>query len=146
MDGACRNPCLENKACGANAQCRVIERKPHCSCPPGFIGNALVECKRGGNEECLKNPCGENTKCRDVEGGYECSCLPGCVGEAHRGCVCDGHLVNLCKKKLCGIGAQCKIVNGKEAQCFCPSETPAGDPTIECEFCFRKYFSYLSGV
>src|SRR5699024_8069990 len=76
-DGACKNPCRENRACGVNAQCRVIERKPHCSCPPGFIGNALVECKKGGNEECLKNPCGANTKCRDVDGKYECSCAPG---------------------------------------------------------------------
>lgn len=132
-DGACKNPCLEQAACGINAQCRVIDRNAQCSCPPGYIGNALIECKQIGQEECLKNPCGENTKCRDIIGGYECSCLPGCVGDPQRGCVCDGQLVNLCKGKLCGVNADCRVVNGKTAQCYCPSQYPKGDPTIECK-------------
>ena len=46
-DGACRIPCLEPGVCGVNAQCRVINRRPQCSCPPGYVGNAHVECKQG---------------------------------------------------------------------------------------------------
>lgn len=132
VDGACRNPCLEHKACGLNAQCRVVERKPHCTCPPGYIGNGLIECKQGGNEDCLKNPCGDNTKCRNIPEGFECSCLPGCIGDATKGCTCEDPLINLCKTKLCGAGAQCRVVNGNKAQCYCPPERSAGDPTIEC--------------
>lgn len=46
-DGACRNPCLEAGVCGTNAQCKVIGRRPQCSCSPGYQGNPLVECKQG---------------------------------------------------------------------------------------------------
>ncbi|CAH1986493.1 unnamed protein product [Acanthoscelides obtectus] len=132
LDKVCRNPCLEHNACGANAQCRVVDRKPLCSCPPGYIGNAQVECKQTKNEECLKNPCGSNAKCKDIPGGYECSCPQNCIGDPYRGCECEQELVNLCKNKLCGVGAKCRVVNRKEAQCYCPAEKPVGDPTIEC--------------
>lgn len=135
-EGVCKNPCLEPGACGTNAQCKIVNKNAQCSCPPNFIGNALIECKPKGSEECLRNPCGENSKCKDLPGGFECSCLPGCVGDAYRGCVCDRHLVDLCKNKLCGVRAQCKVVNGKSAQCFCPAEFPSGDPTIECKYFF----------
>lgn len=46
-DRACRNPCLESSACGANAQCRVVNRLKQCSCPLGLIGNPEVECRQG---------------------------------------------------------------------------------------------------
>lgn len=132
-EGACKNPCLEQNACGVNAQCRVVDRKAQCSCTPGYIGNAEIECRQAKGEECAKNPCGENTSCKDVSGGYECICLPGCTGDALRGCVCEDHLVDLCRNKLCGTNAQCRVVNGKNAQCYCPPEFPIGDPTIECK-------------
>lgn len=125
---------LFSGACGLNAQCKVMDRKAQCSCPPGYIGNALIECRQSSGEECLRNPCGENTKCKDLPGGFECSCQPGCVGDAYRGCVCDAKLVNLCKNKLCGVRAQCRVTDGKSAQCFCPAEYPSGDPTIECKY------------
>lgn len=144
INGSCKNPCLDAGVCGLNAQCKVVEREAQCSCPPNYIGNALVECKPKGNEECLKNPCGKNTKCRDLEAGFECTCLPGCIGDPYRGCDCEGHLVNLCKNKLCGVKAQCKVVNAKIAQCFCPAEYPSGDPTIECKYkiiMFRRCIS-----
>lgn len=139
-DGACRNPCLEHGACGLNAQCRVLERKPLCSCPPGYIGNAQVECKQTGNEECLKNPCGINARCRDIPGGYECSCDQGCIGDAYRGCICEEESFKLCRDKLCGIGAQCKVVGEKETQCYCPTDKPIGDPTIECKYYLIFYY------
>jgi len=46
-DKVCRNPCLEAGACGNKAQCRVIHRHAQCSCPPGYYGNPLFECKQG---------------------------------------------------------------------------------------------------
>ena len=46
-DGLCRNPCLQDKPCGTNAQCKAIDRRAQCSCPPGFHGNPLVSCKQG---------------------------------------------------------------------------------------------------
>lgn len=132
-DGACKNPCLEQNACGVNSQCRVVNREAQCSCPPGYIGNALIECKQKGEEPCLKNPCGENTKCRDISTGFECSCAPGCIGDPYEGCQCNEPLINLCKDKLCGVNADCRVMNGKIPQCYCPNEYPIGDPTIECK-------------
>lgn len=143
-DGSCRNPCLEPGACGINAQCRVLDKQALCSCPPGYIGNAQFECKQSKNEECLKNPCGSNAKCKDIPGGYECSCAPGCTGDAYRGCICEAETENLCKNKLCGTGAICKVVNGKEAQCYCPNGL-SGDPTIECEF-ISIFIEYIKGT
>lgn len=46
-DKVCRNPCLEQGACGSNAQCRVINKMAHCTCPLGYYGNAQLECKPG---------------------------------------------------------------------------------------------------
>lgn len=38
--GMCRDPCR----CGPNADCRVKDHKPVCSCLPGFDGNPELEC------------------------------------------------------------------------------------------------------
>lgn len=38
----CRNPCPGS--CGLNAECRVINHNPSCSCISGFTGNALRIC------------------------------------------------------------------------------------------------------
>lgn len=132
--GACRNPCLEQGACGGNAQCRVINRKAQCSCPPDYIGNPRVECKISRSDECVRNPCGENSRCRDIPGGFECSCAPGCIGDPYRGCVCEGQLSNLCRNKQCGVNAGCRVVNNKDAQCYCPPKYPVGDPLVDCEY------------
>lgn len=45
--GVCTNPCLQHNVCGFNAQCRVINRKAQCSCPPGHVGNPKINCKKG---------------------------------------------------------------------------------------------------
>lgn len=40
----CVNPCSLD-ACAQNAICEVINHVPMCRCPPGFEGNALVQCQ-----------------------------------------------------------------------------------------------------
>jgi len=47
LENQCVNPCLVNGACGINAMCRVVLHKPQCLCPPGYYGNAQVQCKIG---------------------------------------------------------------------------------------------------
>lgn len=51
FSGTCRNPCTETKPCAANAACTVVDTLPlrtmACSCLPGFVGDADVECKPG---------------------------------------------------------------------------------------------------
>lgn len=134
--GSCRNPCLQNGACGINAQCRVSNRRAQCSCPPGYIGNPLVDCSPsapGTDGPCLSNPCGGNTRCRNVPGGFECSCAPGCVGDPRNGCVCGEHHVNICAGQACGVNAACRVINHNEPECYCPPENPSGDPYRECK-------------
>lgn len=135
--GKCRNPCLEYGACGSNAQCRVVNHKPQCSCPPDFFGNPLTECQplKGG---CASNPCGINSRCSEVPGSYECSCMEGCIGDAQKGCVCEDHLVNACHDQPCGLNAACRVLQHNEAQCYCPDEFPNGDPYVHCKILNRN--------
>ena len=43
----CINPCLLKGVCGENAQCRVVNRKAQCTCPPGHFGHPKVKCSKG---------------------------------------------------------------------------------------------------
>lgn len=129
----CKNPCLEQGVCGANAQCKIVDRHAQCLCVPGYVGNPLVECKQETGGACLRNPCGENARCRDMsDGAFECSCPPNCIGDAMKNCICESRLINLCKEKHCGVNAACRILNQK-AECYCPDNFPSGDPFIECK-------------
>jgi hypothetical protein len=52
MEKRCQNnrcvlPCLEAGACGVNAVCRSVNHKAQCLCPPGYFGNAQIDCKQG---------------------------------------------------------------------------------------------------
>jgi hypothetical protein len=40
----CTDPCPGT--CGQNANCRVTNHNPHCSCKPGFTGDPVVYCNR----------------------------------------------------------------------------------------------------
>lgn len=40
----CRDPCPG--ACGTNADCRVINHSPVCTCSPGYTGEPFVRCNR----------------------------------------------------------------------------------------------------
>lgn len=39
----CIDPCIGT--CGKNAECRIFNHIPMCSCLPGFVGNAFVACQ-----------------------------------------------------------------------------------------------------
>lgn len=38
----CIDPCID--ICGQNAECRVIQHNPICSCKKGFIGDPFIRC------------------------------------------------------------------------------------------------------
>ena len=50
----CRDLCYEREPCGENAICTVLETEPRrtmsCSCPPGYHGDAKIECRKS---ECF---------------------------------------------------------------------------------------------
>ena len=46
----CRDLCYEREPCGDNSICTVLETMPKrtmsCSCPPGYHGDAKIECRK----------------------------------------------------------------------------------------------------
>lgn len=47
-ENICVNPCLKPKAaCALNARCSVANHTVQCTCPPGQLGDAHVDCRRG---------------------------------------------------------------------------------------------------
>jgi hypothetical protein len=43
-DFMCRDPCTYSIRCGNSAMCRIVENRPQCYCPSGFIGDPDKEC------------------------------------------------------------------------------------------------------
>ena len=44
-DTRCINPCADENPCGRYASCRVINHRPECTCPDGFIGDPTTSCE-----------------------------------------------------------------------------------------------------
>ena len=143
-DMACRNlhcydPCPG--VCGRNAVCEVRRHSPICSCLPGYVGNALVECKRPPPVEpvvvdpCNPNPCGVNAIARRVGDYCQCTCPPGLQGDPYGECRPECTIDSDCRSTLaciaqkckdpcvydnqCGINAICEVRNHR-ANCICP--------------------------
>ncbi|KPJ11537.1 hypothetical protein RR48_08279 [Papilio machaon] len=100
----------EPNPCGANAKCtpghdRTGAERPVCTCPTGYIGNALVSCERG---ECeLDSQCADHLACV----GYQC--VDPCLGNTQ-----------------CGSGAVC-VGRRHIAVCTCPNGH-RGDALVNC--------------
>ncbi|ENN73328.1 hypothetical protein YQE_10090, partial [Dendroctonus ponderosae] len=113
--GLCKNPCIETKPCGKNAECIVVDSLPlrtmSCMCLPGYIGDADVDCKRA--------PTLDEPGCRSQQ---DCPQSDSCI---NRQCV------NACVVgNPCAPTAECSA-NHHKATCTCP--TPLiGDPFIRC--------------
>ncbi|KAF0298053.1 Neurogenic locus notch 1 [Amphibalanus amphitrite] len=91
----CRDPCPG--MCGLNADCRVINHVPMCSCPVGYTGNGFSSCYPVPStskpaapplvrDPCYPNPCGTYATCRAVNGVGVCACPPDYLGDPTVGC------------------------------------------------------------
>jgi hypothetical protein len=100
FNSVCRDPCN----CGTNADCRVAEHRPICTCKVGFEGNPEIQCTRVG---CLSDD--------------ECSGKDACLNQ---------HCVPVCKATSCGDGAICYGVSHKPI-CECPPGFQ-GNPKVAC--------------
>jgi hypothetical protein len=58
FSGECRNPCIETKPCGTNAECIVVDTLPlrtmSCQCLPNFVGDADIQCVKGKRLNSLR--------------------------------------------------------------------------------------------
>lgn len=41
----CINPCAERNPCATTADCQVVNHEPVCTCPDGYIGSPLTDCR-----------------------------------------------------------------------------------------------------
>ncbi|MPC81332.1 Adhesion G protein-coupled receptor L4 [Portunus trituberculatus] len=131
--------------CGVNADCRVKDHQPVCSCPDGYVGDALSHCRRFHSDElCNPSPCGAHTNCKVRNERPVCSCITNYIGNPLTGCrpecvsdsecphnmACRNNIcVNPCRD-ACGENAYCDVRN-QRAVCRCP-ENYLGDPNSRC--------------
>ncbi|KAJ8890121.1 hypothetical protein PR048_009628 [Dryococelus australis] len=111
-NGWCINPC--EGACGPNALCSVVNRKPVCSCPQRFIPGPT-----GAASGCLRavSQCSSDTDCKgDVCHGSQCKVVCRNVDDCLQGerCVqgmcqlpCGGH--PQCAEGQACISSYCQI-------------------------------------
>jgi hypothetical protein len=51
----CINPCAYHDPCAPTAHCQVINHKPVCSCPDGYIGSPTTSCTLRKEKLCTIN-------------------------------------------------------------------------------------------
>lgn len=144
----CQDPCPGS--CGVNANCRVEQHHPVCTCNPGLIGNPVIRCFPQPQvpalvNPCLPSPCGINTICQIVNSRAVCSCLPDFKGDPQFGChpecvlntdcpddkAClNRHCINPCDGNICGLNALCRTTD-HAATCSCP-DGYIGDALYQC--------------
>ena len=92
--GQCSNLCDQNRACGLNAICDMVNHGKECTCPAGFTGTAKSECYR------LPTYCQSEADCQS---GFMCKsggCVPQCRG--HEECAQNEKCIEgSCTREFC---------------------------------------------
>ena len=108
FDKACSNQkCIDPcpGTCGSNADCRVVNHSPLCSCRPGYTGDAFTR--------CLPIPSERNTIVNIIRMSINLPLLlapaPVIVKDMYR---------DPCVPSPCGSNAQCRVLN-QQASCSC---------------------------
>lgn len=114
--------------CAKNAVClwdNVLGIQ-YCSCPEGFVGDGLTNCKSVPPPCNVKNNCGLNAQCAPTQNNtYECACNQGYYGDGFI-CILEINCANT--PSLCHEQGRC-ISTNSGYQCVCN----AG------KFCFKKF-------
>lgn len=86
-EGSLINLC-KTKQCGANAECRVVNKVPQCYCPQGYpAGNPDVECTVERTVlDCRTEGCGNGAECLRDGVVFACRCEQGFTGNPDEGC------------------------------------------------------------
>lgn len=149
MNQKCIDPCPGT--CGQNAQCKVINHNPICSCSNGYTGDPFQRCfqvitaaPKLPQNPCQPSPCGQNSICKVVGESPACSCLPKMIGnppncrpECITNSECSSALAcmnQMCSDPCpgsCGLNARCNVINHTPI-CTCESGF-SGDPFQGCQ-------------
>jgi hypothetical protein len=120
----CVNPCSK-EPCGINADCRVIEHRPVCTCGKDLIGDPLIQChsiptRNMTRDPCDPSPCGPNVPCYTYSNNIaicdECSAFDGqCRRQCSYDSECPTHLsclASMCRDPcvgVCGHNTNCEV-------------------------------------
>lgn len=95
------SPCVPSP-CGANAECRVVDNRPVCSCLQGMLGappycrpECVINQDCPSHLACVGNKCnspcigscGYNSECSVHNHNPACICIHGFEGDPFRGCT-----------------------------------------------------------
>ncbi|XP_069969547.1 neurogenic locus notch homolog protein 4-like [Penaeus vannamei] len=141
------DPC-QPSPCGINADCTVRGDRPVCTCPIGYEGDPLSNCRRGecieandcpGHLTCQRlkcidpcgvGVCGQGSECTVRNHQPICSCPRGFVGDPFNRCR-RFDPQELCSPSPCGRNTNCKVRNDR-AVCSC-IDNYIGNPLTGCE-------------
>ncbi|XP_064094899.1 uncharacterized protein LOC135207217 [Macrobrachium nipponense] len=140
------DPCNPNP-CGLNADCRTRGDRPVCTCPLGYEGDPLTNCRQGECIEsrdcpghrvcrklrcidpCLDGICGSGAECTVKNHQPICSCPRGFTGDPFNNCR-RFDISELCNPSPCGRNTNCKVRN-ERAVCSC-IDNYIGNPLEDC--------------
>ncbi|RZF34371.1 hypothetical protein LSTR_LSTR008910 [Laodelphax striatellus] len=147
--GVCRDPC----DCGLNAECRVINHKPVCTCRIGYDGNPDIECVKAGcrsdsdcsgQHSCVNricspvcasdgSSCGTNAQCYGAHHRAICECAPGLTGDAQVACILVECTANSdCPTDRACVNRQCVSPCAEDNPCKAPAECHAYNHKADC--------------
>lgn len=145
----CVDPCIGS--CGQEAECRVVNHAPICSCRRGFEGDPFVKCAivkevsvpLQDQNPCVPSPCGPNSQCQVTNRISSCSCLenyvgtpPNCRAECTVNSDCPSTKACINQKcrdpclGSCGLQTECQVYQ-HAAICSC-REGYTGNPFESC--------------
>lgn len=128
----CVDPC-QRGVCAYNAECRVINHAPVCSCPEKTYGDPFRQCQPmpERRDPCSPSPCRANGVCRVINGAASCQ-YPECVvnEECSSSKACFNQRCGDPCLRACGDNALCHVRNHK-AVCSCPTGY-IGSPFTQC--------------
>ena len=150
LRGVCKSPCVD--ACGPNAVCNVVNRRPQCNCPPGFESNPTAQksCTRitntcSSNTQCLGGTCIQgqcmevcrtNNQCAQGEKCVDNKCMVLCISSEQ----CANDLS--CISGVCLIG--CRSNNDCPSNQACISNK-CEDPCSEANICGPNAMCHSEG-
>lgn len=134
--------------CISNAECRVQNHIPSCTCRPHYTGDPFTQCVEIVERDeppptynpCEPSPCGANAQCDNAI----CTCIKEYLGDPYVGCRPECTLNTECSPTkacinnkcidpcigTCGSEALCDVSNHVPS-CSCP-QGYSGDPFVAC--------------
>lgn len=145
----CRDPCN----CGINADCRVKDHRPVCTCKQGYDGNPEIQCIKIGcrsdddcskqhsciNRQCIPvcsadgSSCGTLAVCHGVNHRAICDCPPGLMGNPNIACtLVDCRSDSECPSHRACINARCESPCVESNPCEKSAECKVYDHRAHC--------------